>query len=501
QNVSRSPEPQQQQPPEQPGSQQGFSLAELTASFNRCRAQPGLASPPMPTATNQLLHFLRTSTRPSTSWCRTWTRSCASCAPYRRPGGASFSSIAGMLQFESAGGFAGKENGSPALCCGCTGRCCSPCAAAGPAASPASPTQRVAGQSPSLGGAQGGSRLALYLLPSRETLLANMAQQNACDAAGARPAADPWRAAASARRRGAGGGVSETPTSCICCPSGGRAALRLAPTPATAARRLFDCAQPSADSATASTAGAVESPSQRWCAADSLNFCAIRRHGTPSTCWRLCGGASGRCSGRQMKWRRQRLQQQRQAGLAACAPRRPRRSPISSEEAARLRDLLSACRRTPADPARVPLLLGATSAEDCRRLLLCSSAAATALLRAASTRVSDAALRSLASRARPVFLFASASPTSRARQRDYPRRPAQGAGRLRHHGGLAAAPAAGYDRLITGGRRRRQDRLAALLAQLAPANAFRRFRLLRSAVSKPREVKAEPEDSAAGQGL
>uniref|UniRef100_A0A1I8H464 BTP domain-containing protein n=1 Tax=Macrostomum lignano TaxID=282301 RepID=A0A1I8H464_9PLAT len=272
----------------------------------------------------------------------------------------------------------------------------------------------------------------------------------------------PGRAAASAKTRSRRR-RQRTPTSCICCPR--LEVERLCDSRLDPPLDASSTAQPSADSATASTA-ALLNRRRRLVRADSL----ILRD--PQA--------------------RHAIDMLAAAGLAA-APPPPSPPPISSEEAARLRDLLSVPAHT-ADP-RVPLLLGATSAEDCRRLLL-SSAAATALLAGFDT-VSDAALRSLA---HALDLFLSQVCQRIADQpsvSDYP----DGLHKALADFGITEAWQLRrcYDRLITGGRRRAQDRLAALLAQLAPATP--------SAVSAApeavatAEVKAEPEDSAAGQGL
>ncbi|PAA53336.1 hypothetical protein BOX15_Mlig000594g4, partial [Macrostomum lignano] len=189
------PEPQQQQPPEQPGSQQGFSLAELTASFNRCRAQPGLGLAAYADGYDQLLHFLRSLNKAFYFVVQDVDSKLRILRSHIvGPEAASFSSIAGMLQFESAGGFAGKENGSRTLLRLHRALLFLVLLLDRLVSAPADKSiSSIAGESynESLANhhpwaVRKAVGLALYLLPSRETLLANMAQQNACDAAGVR---------------------------------------------------------------------------------------------------------------------------------------------------------------------------------------------------------------------------------------------------------------------------------------------------------------------------
>uniref|UniRef100_A0A1I8JN63 Telomerase catalytic subunit n=1 Tax=Macrostomum lignano TaxID=282301 RepID=A0A1I8JN63_9PLAT len=489
-------EPPQQQPP-----------------FNRVPAQPGLGLAAYADGYDQLLHFLRNLNKAFYFVCRTWTRSCASCAHIVGAGGRQLLPASpACWQFRNRPAASLARRTAPALCCACTGRCSSLCwlldrLVSAPADKSIS---SIAGESYNeslaitiLGGAQGGRAGALPAA-SRETLLATwrsdrtpamlLGQFMLCrllihpQFSGSRRGRPPipGRAAASAKTRSRAASADSDELYLLPRLEVERS-LRLPAGPA--ARRLFDCAAVG-DSATARLRR-CESPSQAGARrlADSA-----RSAGTHAIDMLAAVRRLRPLQRRQMKRRRQRLQRSSDrpsAGLAAARPAVA--STDLFEEAARLRDLLSVPAHT-ADP-RVPLLLWRYSAEDCRRLLLSSAAPRRCWPASTPSRTRrcarwltalDLFLSQVA--ARISCQFASASPTSRASATN-PDGLHKALADFGINGGLAAAP------LLRPPHHRRPapgaDRLAALLAQLAAGNAFRRFGC--SGGGSTAEVKAEPE--------
>ncbi|PAA54478.1 hypothetical protein BOX15_Mlig000594g5, partial [Macrostomum lignano] len=190
-------------------------------------------------------------------------------------------------------------------------------------------------------------------------------------------------------------------------------------------------AQPSADSATASTA-ALLNRRRRLVRADSL---ILRDPQARHAIDMLAAVRRLRpLQRRQMKWRRQRLQQQRQAGLAAAPP------PVASTDLfggggppARPAVRAGAHRRSARPPAAWRHLRRGLSAPPAEQR---GRHGAAGRLRHRLGR--GAALAG--SRARPVPVSGLPAHRRPAERQRLSRRPAQGAGRLRHHGGLAAAP-------------------------------------------------------------
>ncbi|PAA53335.1 hypothetical protein BOX15_Mlig000594g8, partial [Macrostomum lignano] len=231
------------------------------------------------------------------------------------------------------------------------------------------------------------------------------------------------------RRRGAGGGVSGLRRAVSAAPSGGRAALRLPAGPA--ARRLFDCAAVGGFGDRLDC-GAVESPSQAGARrlADSARSAGTARHRHAGGCAAPPAAAAA----------------PDEVASAASAAAATGRTGCCAAVAVASTDLFGgggpparpavragAHRRSARPPAAWRHLrrgLSAPPAEQCGRH------GAAGRLRHRLGR--GAALAG--SRARPVPVSGLPAHRRPAERQRLSRRPAQGAGRLRHHGGLAAAP-------------------------------------------------------------